>query len=195
MFTSRAEFRTLLRQDNADIRLTPISHKIGLASEERLKNVEKKVKETDETIEFLKSTSLDPDEINDFLVSRETEPIRQKQKIYNLLLRPQISIADFNQFSAFNRFSESISKDSILQAEIRIKYETYLEKEKEMVSRIERNDNFILRDDIDYHKFGSLSMEARKKLTQIRPRTLGQASRISGVSPSDISILMVHLKD
>jgi tRNA uridine 5-carboxymethylaminomethyl modification enzyme len=195
MFTSRAEFRTLLRQDNADLRLTPLSHSLGLASDERLKEVEEKLQQTHELIEFMKSTSVEANEINTFLVSRETEPIRQRQKFYNLLLRPQLSITDFAQFSTYTNFTKELSEDVIQQAEIQIKYETYLLKEKEMVSKMEKNDDFILRDDFDYSRLNSLSTEARKKLSQIKPRTLGQASRISGVSPSDISILMVHLKD
>jgi len=197
MFTSRAEFRTLLRQDNADIRLTETSHKLGLASSDRYEKVNAKISETSQVIEFLKSTSVEPDEINDFLVSRETEPIRQRQKLYNLLLRPQINIGDFEQISAFRRFIENtyIERESMEQVEIQVKYEIYLEKEVEMAERVAKNESFILRDDFDYHTIKSLSMEARKKLTLIRPRTLGQASRISGVSPSDISILMIHLKD
>jgi tRNA uridine 5-carboxymethylaminomethyl modification enzyme len=195
MFTSRAEFRTLLRQDNADIRLTPLSNQIGLASNERLQRVNTKIQETETVIEFLKSTSIEPDDINGFLVSRETEPIRQRQKLYNLLLRPQINISDFLQFSTYKNFSDSISQEAIQQAEIQIKYETYLFKEKEMVLKIEINDDFKLREDFDYNQLNSLSTEARKKLSLIKPRTLGQASRISGVSPSDISILMVHFKD
>ncbi|MCX6274441.1 MAG: tRNA uridine-5-carboxymethylaminomethyl(34) synthesis enzyme MnmG [Bacteroidetes bacterium] len=196
MFTSRAEFRTLLRQDNADIRLTEISFKMGLARTGQLVKVAGKIKDTQEIIGFLKSTSVEPEEINDFLVSRGTEPIRQRQKLYNILLRPQISISDFNQFAGSLSFFGNINNpEALLQAEILIKYETYLEKEKEMVARIEKNEDFILRDDFDYHTINSLSMEARKKLTQVKPRTLGQAARISGVSPSDISILMIHFKD
>lgn len=196
MFTSRAEFRTLLRQDNADIRLTEFSFKMGLAGADQLVKVAEKIKDTQEIIAFLKTTSVEPDEINDFLVSRGTEPIRQRQKLYNILLRPQIGITDFNQFAGSLNFFGSINNpEALLQAEILIKYETYLEKEKEMVARIEKNEDFILRDDFDYHTISSLSMEARKKLTQVKPRTLGQAARISGVSPSDISILMIHFKD
>ena len=196
MFTSRAEFRTLLRQDNADIRLTGISHALGLAKQDRLDHVNQKIKDTGDIIAFLKNTSVEPDEINDFLVSRETETIRQRQKLYNLLLRPQINISDLRILPVFNNYADSIiNPEALIQAEIQVKYETYLEKEKEMVLRVEKNENFLLRDDFDYHQVGSLSMEARKKLTLVKPRTLGQASRISGVSPSDISILMVHLKD
>jgi tRNA uridine 5-carboxymethylaminomethyl modification enzyme len=197
MFTSRAEFRTLLRQDNADIRLTEASYKLGLAGLDRYTRVKKKIEETSATIEFLKSASVEPVEINDFLVSRGTEPLKQRQKLGNLLLRPQINLADYIQIPAFKHFisENSIDTEAINQAEILIKYEIYLEKELEMAERVSRNDTFLLRDDFDYHKLGSLSMEARKKLSSIRPRTLGQAARISGVSPSDISILLVHLKD
>ncbi len=196
MFTSRAEFRTLLRQDNADIRLTEISYRMGLAGTDRLERVSEKIKDTYEIIDFLKKTSVEPNEINDFLVSRGTEPIRQRQRLINILLRPQINVSDFTILPEFMNFCENAgSPEAFLQAEILIKYETYLEKEKEMVVRMETNEGFALRDDFNYHKINSLSMEARKKLTQVKPRTLGQAARISGVSPSDISILMIHLKD
>ncbi|CAN5502939.1 tRNA uridine-5-carboxymethylaminomethyl(34) synthesis enzyme MnmG [soil metagenome] len=196
MFTSRAEFRTLLRQDNADIRLTETAFKMGLANQDQLNRVNEKIQATDAVIEFLKNTSVEAEDINDLLVSRGTEPIRQRQKLYQILLRPQISISDFNLFPAYQNFVQQIANpEALVQAEILLKYETYLEKEKEMVFKIEKNEDFILRDDFDYHQIGSLSMEARKKLSLVKPRTLGQAARISGVSPSDISILMVHFKD
>ena len=196
MFTSRAEFRTLLRQDNADIRLTEVSKKAGLASDLALEKVMAKIQETNSVIDFLKSTSVEPTQINDLLVSRGTEPISQRQRLHSILLRPQITLEDFRFIPVFNSFAKTvINSDSLLQAEILLKYETYLEKEREMVSKMDRNEDFMLRDDFDYLKMTSLSMEARKKLSSIKPRTLGQASRISGVSPSDISILMVHLKD
>ncbi len=196
MFTSRAEFRTLLRQDNADIRLTETAFKVGIARSEQLVKVSEKIKDTAKVLQFLKTTSIEPEEINDFLVSRGTEPVKQRQKLYNVLLRPQVNISDFNLLPAFQNFIAEIGNpEAILQAEILAKYDTYLEKEKEMVLRVERNENFPLRDDFDYSQISSLSTEARKKLSVIKPRTLGQAARISGVSPSDISILMVHLKD
>ena len=196
MFTSRAEFRTLLRQDNADIRLTEVSNQIGLADNNRVERVREKIRYTEAIIGFLKETSIEPDEINPILVSRETEPVRQRQKLYSFLLRPQIFIDDLLQTVSFKSFFErNNDREALVQAEVQVKYETYLEKEAEMAERILRNEDFLLRDDFDYHQISSLSMEARKKLSLIKPRTLGQASRISGVSPTDISILMVHLKD
>ena len=197
MFTSRAEFRTLLRQDNADIRLTAISNKLGLADNVRLEKVNVKIEATRELIDFLRKISVEPEEINDFLASRETEPIRQRQKLFNLLLRPQLNIADFKIIPAFSGYisKSAFEPEVIEQAEILVKYESYLEKEIEIIEKVLKNENFILRDDFDYLTLTSLSMEARKKLSLIKPRTLGQASRISGVSPSDISILMVHLRD
>lgn len=197
MFTSRAEFRTLLRQDNADIRLTEISHALGLADDSRLENVHNKIECTQNIIDFLKNNSVEPEDMNVLLVSRETEPIRQRQKLFHLLLRPQINLSDFSALPAFENFIRlnKVMKESLEQAEILVKYESYLEKEAEVVEKVSRNEDFLLRDDFDYYQITSLSMEARKKLTMVRPRTLGQASRISGVSPSDISILLVHLKD
>ncbi len=199
MFTSRAEFRTLLRQDNADVRLTEISYRLGLASKDRYEGVEEKISSFQSLIKFIRETSVQPEDINDLLVSRETEPIKQSQKLFNLLLRPQITIKNFELISSYKQATTtinfSIREEVIEQVEILAKYESYLEKELEMVNRITKNEDFILRNDFDYHKVKSLSMEARKKLTLIRPKTLGQASRISGVSPSDISILMIYLKD
>jgi tRNA uridine 5-carboxymethylaminomethyl modification enzyme len=198
MFTSRAEFRTLLRQDNADVRLTPVSHQLGLASDERLRNVNEKISHTRDIENFVRNYSLIPQDINSVLESLGTEPIRQKVKMLGVLLRPQVSISDLvDNIHEFKNFITSIPdnhRESVVeQAEIRIKYEGYIEKESEIVNKFEKLENVFLKEDFDYHSLESLSMEARQKLSKIKPGTLGQASRISGVSPSDIAVLMVYL--
>lgn len=198
MFTSRAEFRTLLRQDNADIRLTPISHKLGLASDERMALVERKGQETDRLITFLKELSVHPDAINPLLSDLGTDSVRQKVKLNGILLRPQVNIQNLVlNIEDLRFFTERIDSDIrehvVEQAEILMKYEGYIEKEFDIVSKFERLEEVYLKEDFDYHNLSSLSMEARQKLTKIKPRTLGQASRISGVSPADISVLMVYL--
>lgn len=197
MFTSRAEFRLLLRQDNADIRLTEIAHKLGLASEDRLKRVEKKMSETKRVVNFFKKESADPVEINPVLESKESEPIRQKMKMFTVLSRPKLLLNDFvkpgNNLDQLLEEFGSDRKEIAEQAEIQMKYEGYLEKEEEMVNKMARLERVNLHDDIDYHKLASLSIEAKEKLNKIRPKTIGQASRISGVSPSDISVLMIYL--
>jgi len=198
MFTSRAEFRTILRQDNADVRLTPMSHKLGLADDTRLGIVEKKMKYTSNTEEFIRNHSLSPEEINPLLQDLGTEPIRQKLKMHGLLLRPQVGIGPLlesvSDFAAFAAKIPILYRDEILeQAEIRLKYEGYIEKESEIVNKFIKLENVFLKPDFNYNGLESLSMEARQKLSHIKPGTLGQASRISGVSPADISVLMVHL--
>jgi tRNA uridine 5-carboxymethylaminomethyl modification enzyme len=199
MFTSRAEFRTLLRQDNADVRLTPIGHKLGLADDSRLENVERKIAETARLVSFFKNYSVNPDEINSALENLATEPLRQRQKLYNLLLRPQVHIADFITAipalaQTINEIPSEIRAIVTEQAEISVKYDGYIEKEYEMVMRMNQFEDLILHENFDYLKLNSLSMEARQKLSKIKPRSVGQASRISGVSPADISVLMVHLR-
>ncbi len=197
MFTSRAEYRILLRQDNADVRLTPISYELGLASKERFDIMQRKKIAVDSLIKTLKSESLDLEEINPKLIEKGTPPLRQKQKTNTVLLRPQISIYDLLQHSAYlkGEFSELNSeKIEILEAaEIHIKYEGYINKEKEIADKMGRLENIRLRPDFDYAALKSLSFEAREKLQRMRPGTLGQASRISGVSPADISVLAVYL--
>ncbi|MBL0136979.1 MAG: tRNA uridine-5-carboxymethylaminomethyl(34) synthesis enzyme MnmG [Bacteroidetes bacterium] len=198
MFTSRAEFRTLLRQDNADIRLTPVSHRLGLASEERMALVGRKVEETEALITFLKEYSVQPDAINTVLAELGTDVIRQKVKLNGILLRPQVNIQDLIQniedLQEFTgKIAPEIREHVVEQAEILMKYEGYIEKEFDIVSKFERLEEVRLKDDFDYHNLSSLSIEARQKLSKIKPRTLGQASRISGVSPADISVLMVYL--
>lgn len=194
MFTSRAEYRILLRQDNADVRLTPKAHELGLASQERLDRVNQKIKDANEIISYFKKESIDPEEINPALEIIGSSPITQKVKMFGILTRPTITLLDFALNSP--KVKEFISKydlESIEQAEILMKYEGYISKEHELVDKQIKLEDLILHDDFDYKRLTSLSAEAREKLTKIRPRTIGQASRISGITPSDISILMVYL--
>ena len=197
MFTSRAEYRILLRHSNADQRLTPLSNRIGLASDEQCERVVSKSEKIDELIRFMKRHSVSPDQVNAFLESAGTAPITQKVKLAGLLLRPQVDLAGLRKLlPALDKFigDNTESRDEIMEeAEIRIKYEGYIGKEDEMAQKLERLENIVLRDDFDYHRLTALSFEAREKLSRIKPRSLGQASRISGVSPADISILLVHL--
>ena len=197
MFTSRAEYRIMLRQDNADVRLTPIGFEIGLAKEERFNNLKQKENSVNEIIQFIKKQQIEPQEINELLNLKDTPEINKKTKIVQLLLRPQISIIDLVKssmpLSNFLKLQENMTDEIMEEAEILIKYEGYVEKEREIAERINKLEEIILYEDFDYHKIKSLSSEAREKLTKIKPRTLGQASRISGVSPSDISVLMVYL--
>jgi tRNA uridine 5-carboxymethylaminomethyl modification enzyme len=194
MFTSRAEFRTLLRQDNADSRLTPLSHKLGLASEERLKNVELKNKEVLEVRELMKSTVAVPDDINAFLNSIGSTPLREKQKLAQLVLRPEIKLEQVLESNInINNIFNSYSIESLEQAEILEKYSVYIEKENDLVNRMKQVEDLLIPADFNYVKVNSISTEAREKLTKMRPKTLGQASRISGINPSDIQILMVYM--
>ena len=194
MFTSRAEFRTLLRQDNADIRLTEKSYRLGLASQERLENVKNKISAVEEIKVLLSTISLEPSEINGFLESVESSPLVNKQKASQLLVRPNIGLAEM--VSCIPKIKEvfcNYTKDALEQAEIQIKYETYILKEKELVTKMSQLEDLLIPDTFSYDKLASLSNEARQKFAKIRPRTLGQASRISGVNPSDVQILMVYM--
>jgi tRNA uridine 5-carboxymethylaminomethyl modification enzyme len=194
MFTSRAEHRLLLRQDNADIRLSPIGHELGLINDERLQKVKDKVKNSDNIVAFTKSKSLDPSSVNSLLETLETSPISQGAKLFNLLSRPQVGFNDLrNVDETLNSLLSNYDKETIEQAEIKIKYESYFEKELDIVERMKKMEDKEINTGFDYHTLVSLSKEAREKLMKIKPRTLGQASRISGVSPSDISVLMVHI--
>jgi len=197
MFTSRAEYRILLRQSNADQRLTPLSHKIGLASAERFNAVQEKSERINDLVRYLKKVSVDPDMINGYLVSCQTATIDQKMKTASLLLRPQISLAGLSEnipvLHSHLRAIKPRREEILEEAEILIKYEGYVEKEKELAEKVERLESLTLKEDFDYHRLAALSFEAREKLSRIKPRSLGQASRIAGVSPADISILIVHL--
>ncbi len=197
MFTSRAEFRILLRQDNADLRLTPRSHSIGLASDERMRRVEEKQRRTKELVAMLKRESAEPEAANEVLVPRGTSPLKQKAKLYDILLRPQVAWADLEKISlTIKNASASLGEvrdEVIKQVEINAKYDGYLDKEREMAEKMTRLEEVALHDDLEYGRLTSLSIEARQKLEKVRPRTLGQASRISGVSPADLSVLLVYL--
>lgn len=194
MFTSRAEYRILLRQDNADMRLTPKAHEIGLASKERLARVHQKQNESKEIIRFFKTESIGPEEINSKLSELDSAPINQKVKMFSVLSRPNITIKDIagSNLSA-TQLLETKEPESIEQAETLMKYEGYILKENEMAQKIQRLEGIELHQDFNYKQLSSLSAEAREKLSKSKPRTIGQASRISGITPSDISILMIYL--
>jgi tRNA uridine 5-carboxymethylaminomethyl modification enzyme len=197
MFTSRAEYRILLRQDNADIRLTERSHALGLASDERIHRVSQKQHHARTLTNHLKRESVDVEQANSMIVPRGTSPLKQKVKLYELLLRPQITMQDMRQLGGtLNPMLEAfgdLSEEVVEQVEINAKYDGYLDKEREMAEKMTRLEEVILHDDLEYARLTSLSMEARQKLDKIRPKTLGQASRISGVSPADLSVLLVYL--
>jgi tRNA uridine 5-carboxymethylaminomethyl modification enzyme len=194
MFTSRAEHRLLLRQDNADERLTPIAFDLGLINEQRLEKVKDKITNANKIIQFTKTTSLDKDIVNPLLEKLNTSAVSQSVKIYNLLSRPQIAIKEIRTISeSFDKMLSEFDRQTIEQAEIKIKYDSYFEKELEIVSKMKKMEDKEINPDFDYAKLNSLSLEAREKLKKVKPRTLGQASRISGVTPSDISVLMVHI--
>lgn len=194
MFTSRAEFRTLLRQDNADIRLTPLGHELGLASDERLKRVEEKKENVAKVKEALEMFPVEPLAVNPYLEGIGSSPLKEKTKAMKLLLRPGINLKDMLEH--IDGLKEAISVSDTLtleQAEIQAKYDTYIEKEKELVQKMASLEDAIIPESFDYEKLKALSTEARQKLTKIKPGTLGQASRISGVNPSDVQILMVYM--
>ncbi|MCK5080186.1 MAG: tRNA uridine-5-carboxymethylaminomethyl(34) synthesis enzyme MnmG, partial [Bacteroidales bacterium] len=197
MFTSRAEYRILLRQDNADLRLTPMGYDIGLADKSRLEVVNRKEQLLEQLMRFCKKESVIPDEVNHMLAEKETDPLRQKVKIDTLLLRPQIHFSDLvtsiPHLSAFIENLEGLNTEIIEQAEIRIKYQGYIDKERELANKLGKLENVVIKDDFDYQQLTSLSFEAREKLSKIRPITIGQAARISGVSPADIAVLAIYL--
>tara|TARA_Y100001970_G_scaffold165341_1_gene202086 strand:+ start:23319 stop:25187 length:1869 start_codon:yes stop_codon:yes gene_type:complete len=195
MFTSRAEYRTLLRQDNADIRLTPLSFSLGLASEERMRLVKSKSKETSNLISFLKKQSVSPDEVNAILEKKKSSLMRQANKIYKVLSRPNISMKELKGVDKVAKFlkDESINETSIEQAEIEIKYSGYIEKEKENAKKLTKLAHIKIPDGFNYNELSSLSSEAKEKLNTINPTNLSQASRISGIKPSDISALLVKM--
>ncbi len=194
MFTSRAEFRTLLRQDNADLRLTELSYRLGLASQERMDKVIAKRNGVEEIKAILKDFGVEPEEINSYFASINSSPITEKQKAQKILLRPDVELDEFA--AALPRLKEVLkgfSKDSMEQASIQLKYDTYITKEKELVQRMSQLEELEIPETFDYKKIASLGNEAREKLNKIKPRTLGQASRISGINPSDVQILMVFM--
>lgn len=194
MFTSRAEFRTLLRQDNADLRLTELSYRLGLASEVRMNQLINKKNGVELVQKSLKTISLSPDEVNSYLISRNSAPIEQKQKALQLLLRPNIDLATMmEQIPSIQDQLRPFSRTVIEQAEIQVKYEVYIEKEKDLVRKMNQLEELHIPAEFNYDRIASLSNEALQKFKKIRPATLGQASRISGVNPSDVQILMVYM--
>lgn len=197
MFTSRAEYRILLRQDNADARLTEKGYEIGLATEERLNHYKNKYERINELVDFLKNTNISPDRINGLLESKGTPGIANKMRLAQILTRPQISLTDMinvidNLKNEYDLSNESI-RNIVEEAEIIVKYEGYIDKEREVADKLNRLENVKLSQDFDYYALNSLTMEAREKLTKHKPQTLGQASRISGISPADISVIAVYL--
>ena len=197
MFTSRAEFRLLLRQDNADVRLTPIAHALGMVDAEALEKVNLKVQGTKEMIGFLKKEGVSPELANPVLLEKDSAVIHQQVKLSQLLTRPHMTMEDVFTMStvAKDKAEELMAKhpDSVGQAEILVKYEGYLEREQEMADKQNRLESVLIPDTMDFKSMESMSIESREKLTKIRPATIGQASRISGVSPSDISVILIHL--
>lgn len=195
MFTSRAEYRILLRQDNADIRLTPLAHKMGvLGADIRMDKVRAKESAAAEIRAFFVENSVTPDQINPYLESIGSAPIKQKIKLHQVLSRPHIGIEDLRQnLFWLDRYIKTFDPEFVEQAEINMKYEGYIQKEQEMADKINRLEDLFLKEDIDYKGLQALSMEARIKLSKQKPRTIGQASRISGVTPADISVLLIHV--
>ena len=198
MFTSRAEYRILLRQDDADRRLTPRSYELGLASEERMRKVERKGEQISELVAFIKSSSATPQQVNPLFKELGTPEINQKTKLSQLLLRPQISFAQMKDCcaelaTAASKADQDIREEVCEGAEILVKYESYINKEQEIVERLSKYENFKIKDDFDYSQIKALSFEAREKLNKVRPATIGQAGRISGVSPADVSVLIIYL--
>ena len=195
MFTSRAEYRTLLRQDNADFRLTPRGYELGLASENRLRRMEEKQSKSDSFVQFFKDTSVEPREINPILEKKNSAQVKQKDKMFKLFARPQISMADMRKVASVNAYilENGLDTEVLEQAEIQVKYAGYIDKEKSNADKLQRLENVKIPKDFDYSKLQSMSLEARGKLNDIQPVTVSQASRISGVSPADISVLLVYL--
>ncbi|MCL2041172.1 MAG: tRNA uridine-5-carboxymethylaminomethyl(34) synthesis enzyme MnmG [Bacteroidales bacterium] len=199
MFTSRSEYRILLRQDNADFRLTELSHRIGLASDERLKKVCDKYEKVEKIIRFAKTTNIAPEEVEDYLIQKETPPLMEKVRIASLLLRPQVEMTElikrakcFSDFMGDMEVGEEL-QEATTEAEILLKYESYIAREQEIADRLSKMEHVRLSPDLDYRSLLTLSYEAREKLSKHRPQTVGEASRISGVSPADIAVLLVYL--
>jgi tRNA uridine 5-carboxymethylaminomethyl modification enzyme len=207
MFTSRAEYRILLRQDNADVRLTPLVYQLavdggqwaggpleGSEMEQRMERVRAKEGASKEIEKFFLDYSVSPDDVNGLLEQKNSSPIRQQQKLHGILLRPHIDMNDLRQvLPEVDGFCKKYEAEFLNDAEIHIKYEGYIRKEQEMVDKMNRLEEVRILADFDFHKLNAISMEAREKLTRIKPRTIGQASRISGVTPADVSVLLVHM--
>lgn len=195
MFTSRAEYRTLLRQDNADLRLTPKGFELGLASEKRLRRMEEKHENAEKFVQFFRETSITPEEANPVLEAKDSAPVKQQDKMFKLFARPNITIDDVRKFEAVESYIQENNLDSevIEQTEIQVKYSGYIEKEKNNADKLNRLEYVKIPANFDYSQIKSMSMEAREKLKNIQPTSIAQASRISGVSPNDISVLLVYM--
>lgn len=195
MFTSRAEYRTLLRQDNADFRLTPKSFEIGLASEKRMRRMEHKFNESEKMVDFFKETSITTEEANPILIKKESSQMTQSDKMFKVFSRPQIDLNDMLKFEKVQNYIQEndLDKEIIEQAEIQVKYSGYIEKERNNAEKLIRLEDIKIPTNFDYHKIKSMSIEAKQKLSAIRPVTISQASRISGVSPADISVLLIYM--
>jgi tRNA uridine 5-carboxymethylaminomethyl modification enzyme len=195
MFTSRAEYRTLLRQDNADFRLTPKAFELGLANEERLIRMEQKFSQSDAMVNFFKETSLKPEEANPILEAKGSAPMSQPVKMFKVFSRPQLDLEDFRKFKKVAAYIEEhdLDQEVVEQAEIQVKYSGYIEKEKNNADKLTRLEDMIIPDNFNFDNIQSISIEAKQKLNKIRPRTIAQASRISGVSPSDVSVLLIYM--
>jgi len=195
MFTSRAEYRTLLRQDNADYRLTPKAFEIGLAKEDRLIRMEQKFSQSEAMVSFFKETSLKPEEANPILEAKGSAPMSQPDKMFKVFSRPQLDLEDFRKFKKVAAYIEehNLDQEVVEQAEIQVKYSGYIEKEKNNADKLTRLEDMIIPDNFNFDNIQSISIEAKQKLNKIRPRTIAQASRISGVSPSDISVLLIYM--
>ena len=194
MFTSRAEYRILLRQDNADLRLTAAGHKLGLATDERMRTLIDKKSDVESLLQELRKIKVEPDVVNEDLSAFNTATIREKVPVVNLLRRPhigmtEIKVIDKNLKTLIDQYSKEVQE----QVEIFLKYETYIDREEKLAKKIEGLENYKIRNDFDYDRVKALSSEAREKLKKVKPETIGQASRISGVSPSDISVLTIYL--
>ena len=199
MFTSRAEYRILLRQDNADVRLTPLAHALGMVSDDQMRRVEEKIHHTEYLSQFVTETPVVPSEANSVLESLGTPPIQQKVRLVNLLLRPDVGMKDLMTISSglsslIDAIPARIRQESVSAAEILLKYQRYIEKEQDVASRISKFEDIVLPEELDYFSLQALSYEAREKLTKMHPHTIGQASRISGVSPADVSVLLIYLQ-
>lgn len=195
MFTSRAEYRTLLRQDNADFRLTAKSHEIGLASKERLKNMQAKQTKSEAFVDFFKNQSVTTNEINPILESKNSATVNQQGKLFKIFARPNIEMSDMQKLKSIDEYirNHELDNEVLEQVEIQVKYAGYIEKEKQNADKLNRLENVKIPENFDYNQLKSMSYEAREKLSKIQPRTVSQASRVSGVNPSDVSVLLVHM--
>ncbi|MBT8272152.1 MAG: tRNA uridine-5-carboxymethylaminomethyl(34) synthesis enzyme MnmG, partial [Bacteroidia bacterium] len=195
MFTSRAEYRTLLRQDNADLRLTPKAYEIGLAKEDRMRRMEEKRDKSDAFVSFFMKTSVAPEEMNPILERYESSPMKQSDKMYKVFSRPRITMDDMRSLNQVKAYiaKENLDEEIIEQVEIQVKYSGYIEKEKNNADKLNRLEGLRIPTNFDYTKIKSMSYEAREKLAKVQPTTVSQASRISGVSPNDISVLLVYM--